>query len=105
MEKLEISQCLHSITVESFRKGIKKDMELIHTTPHSLDVLYKEAQKFVNAKRNMKSTKATISKPFEKPNMSKGVDERKPFLDRCPNPPCFKPKITPRGRLRTYERA
>lgn len=58
MEKIKILQCHDYIVIEAFKKGIKRDtglfIELTKSTSHSLDMIYKEAQKFVNVEREMK---------------------------------------------------
>lgn len=90
--------------MRAFRKGIKRDtflyVEPTKTTIHSLDMLYEEARNFVDVEREMKSTKATISKPSNKSNTSIDIEERKSFADRNLNPLLFKPIITLRGRPR-----
>lgn len=46
-KNMEISQCLDSISIKAFRKGIKRDMglfiDLTKITQHSLNAVYKEA--------------------------------------------------------------
>lgn len=76
MKKMEINQCLVSIDIEAFRKGIKCDtglfIELMKNTPRSLDVVYEEAQKIVNVEKEMRSNKGEINKNVNKPTSSRG---------------------------------
>lgn len=54
IEKMKISQFPNSITIKSFTKGIKRDtslfIQLTETITRLLDVVYEEAQKFINTK-------------------------------------------------------
>lgn len=97
---MEILQCLNSIAIEAFKKGIKRNtglfVELTKTNPHSLNVVYGEAYKFVNVEMELKLSKTLVSRPFDK-LITSNNDSR----ERRPNSSHFKPKITPRVRLGT----
>lgn len=101
MEKMEILQCPNSITIEAFRKGIKRDIGLFVELTNILLMCFMKRHKiFVNFEREMTPTKASISKATDKPNPSKD-GERKPFVDKRLNLSHFEPILTLRGRLGT----
>lgn len=70
-EKMKILQYPDSIAIKTFYKEIKWDtslfIELIKTTPWFLDMIYEEAQKLVNVKRELNSTKGSLNRATKKP--------------------------------------
>lgn len=58
--RLEIKNCLDSIDIETFRRGIHRSswlfIELTKMIPRSLQEAHEEAIKFVNVEREIKAT-------------------------------------------------
>lgn len=70
-----------SIPMEAFCKEIKRDtslfIEFIKTTVRFLDMVYREAQKFVTMKKKLKSTKGLLNWTIDKATHAKiliGID-------------------------------
>lgn len=107
--KMGISQCINSIAIEAFWKWIIRDIgvfiELTKTTPYFLNLVYKEAQKFVNVERELKSSRNSLARPSNKIITSKKDKERNPFINICLNPPHFKPTVALKKRSGTWMRA
>lgn len=76
-------------------------IELIKTTPWSLNMVYKEAQKFNNIEREreLKSSKGLLIRTTDKPIPTKREEEKKPYGDKRPNSPRFKLLVTSKGSL------